>query len=63
MGIMQFLCEQIAVELTDSRAVREDTWDELVWELRCFDDLSSTRPASVSGVNTSVHGATVVAEP
>ena len=33
------LC-QIAEELTESasRAVREGTWDELVWELVGFDD-------------------------
>jgi hypothetical protein len=32
--------DQIAVELTESasRAVREATWDELVWELVGFDD-------------------------
>jgi hypothetical protein len=40
MGITQFLCDQIAVELTEtaSRAVREGTWDQLVWELAVFDD-------------------------
>lgn len=40
MGITQFLCHQIAEELTDSasRAIREETWDELMWELIGFDD-------------------------
>lgn len=40
MGITQFLCSQIALELTESasRAVREGTWDELKWELVGFDD-------------------------
>ncbi|MBB5868578.1 hypothetical protein F4553_001957 [Allocatelliglobosispora scoriae] len=35
MGITQFLCSQIAVDLTESasRAVREETWDELIWQL------------------------------
>lgn len=40
LGITQFLCHQIAIELTESasRAVREETWDELIWELAIFDD-------------------------
>jgi hypothetical protein len=40
MGITQFLCSQIALELKESasRAIREETWDELVWELIAFDD-------------------------
>ncbi|MBM2617887.1 hypothetical protein JIG36_20225 [Actinoplanes sp. LDG1-06] len=35
MGITQFLCSQIAVDLTESasRAVREETWEELIWQL------------------------------
>jgi hypothetical protein len=40
MGITQFLCSQIALELTESasRAIRSGTWDELIWELVIFDD-------------------------
>ncbi|MBM7510288.1 hypothetical protein JOE61_004102 [Nocardioides salarius] len=40
MGITQFLCSQIALELTESagRVVREGTWDDLKWELIAFDD-------------------------
>lgn len=40
MGITQFLCSQVALELKESasRAVREGTWDDLVWELVAFDD-------------------------
>ncbi|MEU8803230.1 hypothetical protein [Spirillospora sp. NPDC048819] len=40
MGITQFLCSQIALALKESasRAVREETWDELVWELVMFDE-------------------------
>lgn len=40
MGITQFLCSQIALELTESasRVVREATWDELRWELIGYDD-------------------------
>ena len=40
MGITQFLCSQVALELTESasRVVREGTWDDLKWELIGFDD-------------------------
>lgn len=40
LGITQILCDQIAVDLTESaaRVVREGTWDELVWELVSYDD-------------------------
>jgi hypothetical protein len=40
MGITQFLCSQVAQELTESasRVVREGTWDDLKWELIAFDD-------------------------
>ncbi|QNE79453.1 hypothetical protein F0344_26930 [Streptomyces finlayi] len=40
MGITQFLCSQVALELKESasRAVREGTWDDLAWELVAFDD-------------------------
>lgn len=40
MGITQFLCSQVALELTESasRAIRPETWDELSWELVIFDD-------------------------
>ncbi|MFF7717125.1 hypothetical protein [Streptomyces sp. NPDC007988] len=39
-GITQFLCAQVSLELTESasRAIRAETWDELVWELIVFDD-------------------------
>lgn len=40
LGVTQFLCSQIALELTESasRVVREGTWDDLKWELIAFDD-------------------------
>ncbi len=40
MGITQFLCAQVALELTESasRVIREGTWDDLKWELIGFDD-------------------------
>lgn len=40
LGITQFLCNQIAEELTDSasRAIREGTWSDIRWELVGFDD-------------------------
>jgi hypothetical protein len=40
MGITQFLCSHIALDLAESAssAIREETWEELIWELVMFDE-------------------------